>query len=78
MAVTVDTGSETLDLGEGEDTVLGGVSGGDSEVGLDSLHNLIGVAEHAGSGGADLEVVLSDGVARVHGVESGDLCSVLN
>lgn len=37
------------------------------------VQNVVAAAEHAGGGGAHLDVVLSDALAVEHGVEAGDL-----
>lgn len=72
---SVGAGTEALDFDQGKLLVLGGLTGLDAELSLESLEDLCGAtaAEHARGGGAELQKVLSDGLAVEHGVESGDL-----
>ncbi len=71
----IDTGAQTLDLHEREQPVLGRLSGVDVEIVLDGLDDGVAAtaAQHAGRGGADLQVELADRVPVVHGVEGGHL-----
>lgn len=51
----VDTGTQALDLDVGEETVLGGVAGGDAEVLVDGLDDSVGAATAELAGGLDRE-----------------------
>lgn len=70
---SVDTGTKTLYFGKSKETVLGGLAGMNAKVFLNGSHDGIGAAELAGSGSANLEMVLAHGITVVHGIESSDL-----
>lgn len=65
----VDTGPETLDLLDGEESVRGGMALLDAEVLLAGGDDSLGAAQLAGRGAADLQVELADLFAVEHGVE---------
>lgn len=69
----VDAAAHALHLADGEEAVRGGAVHGHAEVVLGPVDELVAAAEHARRGDAELDVVLADGLAVVHGVEGGDL-----
>ncbi|AOW03392.1 uncharacterized protein YALI1_D00766g [Yarrowia lipolytica] len=69
----VDTGSETLNLRESEEVVLGGLTGLDVKGVLDSLHDTVGATQLTGGGGTDLQMVPAHRGSVVHCVEGGHL-----
>jgi len=69
---SVGTGTEALHFQECEHAVRGGLAVLDAQVVLDGSFDILGAADHAGCGAAELDEVLSYLGAVEHGVETGD------
>jgi len=72
----IGAGSQALHFLDGEESIGSGLSALDAEVFLAGLDDLLGAAELAGRGAADLQVELSHSFAVEHGVEGGHLVDV--